>query len=144
MSEQAAVTVATTCWECSTCCGALATLNEGRVTEIAPNTAHPGSAGMFCVKGFRGMTGIADNAQRLLYPLRRVGPRGSGDWQRIGWDEALDEMADRLAAVRTAHGPLAIAGATSGGYFSRSVIHALLLRSLGSPQVSNVSCAVLE
>ena len=125
--------VATTCWECSTCCGALATLADGRVTEVEPNPAHPGSRGMFCVKGFRGMTGIADNAQRLLYPLRRVGPRGSGDWQRIGWDEALDEMADRLAAVRTAHGPLAIAGATSGGYFSRSVIHALLLRSLGSP-----------
>ena len=53
MSEQAAVTIATTCWECSTCCGALATLDDGRVTKIAPNTAHPGSAGMFCVKGFR-------------------------------------------------------------------------------------------
>ena len=133
MTEKPGSTVATTCWECSTCCGALATLNDGRVTDIAPNPAHPGSAGMFCVKGFRGMTGVAEAPGRLLQPLRRVGPRGGGQWQQIGWDAALDEMADRLAAVRASHGPLAIAGATSGGYFSRSVIHALLLRSLGSP-----------
>jgi thiosulfate reductase / polysulfide reductase chain A len=125
--------VATTCWECSTCCGALATVVDGRVTEVAPNPAHPGSKGIFCVKGFRGMTGVAEAPGRLLYPQRRVGARGAGQWQRISWDEALDEMAYRLAAVSAAHGPLAIAGATSGGYFSRSVIHALLLRSMGSP-----------
>ena len=124
---------ATTCWECSTCCGAIVTLEEGRATRVEPNPAHPGSAGMFCVKGFRGMIGITDGAERLLYPQKRVGARGAGRWQTITWDEALDEIAERLAAVRTAHGPLAIAGATSGGYFSRSVIHALLLRSIGSP-----------
>ncbi len=128
-----ATKVATTCWECSTCCGALATVVDGRVTEVAPNPAHPGSKGIFCVKGFRGMTGVADAPGRLLYPQRRVGARGSGQWQRISWDEALDEMAERLATVSAAHGPLAIAGATSGGYFSRSVLHALLLRSLGTP-----------
>ena len=133
MIEPATTTIATTCWECSTCCGALVTLADGRVSEIAPNPAHPGSAGMFCVKGFRGMTGVTESAGRLLHPLRRVGPRGGGQWQAISWDDALDEMADRLTAVRAAYGPLAIAGATSGGYFSRSVIHALLLRSLGSP-----------
>ena len=133
MTKQAASTVATTCWECSTCCGALATLVDGRVTAIAPNTAHPGSAGMFCVKGFRGMTGVTEAPGRLLHPMRRVGPRGGGQWRQISWDAALDEMAERLAALRASHGPLAIAGATSGGYFSRSVIHALLLRSLGSP-----------
>ena len=124
---------ATTCWECSTCCGALAGVVDGRVTEVAPNPAHPGSRGIFCVKGFRGMTGVAEAPGRLLYPQKRVGPRGSGQWQRIGWDEALDEMAERFAGVSKTHGPLSIAGATSGGYFSRSVIHALLLRSMGSP-----------
>ena len=87
------------------------------------------------VHGERGLAaaGVAEAPGRLLYPQRRVGARGSGQWQRVSWDEALDEMAERLAAVSAAHGPLAIAGATSGGYFSRSVIHALLLRSIGSP-----------
>jgi anaerobic selenocysteine-containing dehydrogenase len=54
-------------------------------------------------------------------------------WQRITWDEALDEMANRLAAVRREHGPEAIVGATSGANFSRSLITALLMRSIGSP-----------
>ena len=65
--------------------------------------------------------------------MRRVGARGEGKWARVSWDEALDEMADRLAEVRQTYGPEAIVGATSGAYFSRSVILALTLRSIGSP-----------
>jgi anaerobic selenocysteine-containing dehydrogenase len=65
--------------------------------------------------------------------MRRLGGRGEGKWARISWDEALDEMAERLAAVRQAYGPEAIVAATSGAYFSRSVILALTLRSIGSP-----------
>ena len=133
MNNPTAQIRATTCWECSTCCGALATVTDGRTSAIVPNPAHPGSAGMFCVKGFRGMTGTTDLPARLTTPLRRVGARGADQWQAIGWDAALDEMAERLVVIRSTHGPLAIAGATSGGFFSRSVIHALLLRSLGSP-----------
>ena len=51
--------VPSTCWECSTCCGALLTLEEGRVTDVAPNPQHPASRGAFCIKGIRGMPGIA-------------------------------------------------------------------------------------
>jgi anaerobic selenocysteine-containing dehydrogenase len=50
-----------------------------------------------------------DHPQRLLYPLKRVGPRGSGQFERIGWDEALDTIAERLAATRTEHGAPAVA-----------------------------------
>jgi thiosulfate reductase/polysulfide reductase chain A len=126
-------TYPTTCWECSTCCGALATVRDGRVVDFAPNRDHPYSKGAFCIKGIRGAPGITYGANRLLYPQRRVGARGEGKWARIGWDEALDEMADRLAQVREKYGPEAIVGATSGAYFSRSVILALMLRSIGSP-----------
>jgi anaerobic selenocysteine-containing dehydrogenase len=127
-------TVPTTCWECSTLCGALATVDEaGRVTTFAPNPAHPVSAGAFCVKGIRGLPELTYGPGRILRPLRRVGARGEGRWREVGWDEALDEMADRLAEVRERHGPLAIAGATSGAFFSRSAVFALLLRSIGSP-----------
>jgi anaerobic selenocysteine-containing dehydrogenase len=125
--------VPSTCWECSVCCGALLRVADGRVTEVAPNREHPASRGAFCVKGIRGMPGTAYDPNRLLHPLRRAGARGEGLWRRIGWDEALDEMADRLAAVRSRYGHLAIAGATSGAFFSRSVILALAMRSLGSP-----------
>src|SRR6266853_45827 len=93
-------TYPTTCWECSTCCGA---------------------------------PGITYGTNRLLHPMRRAGARGEGKWARVSWDEALEEMAERLAQVRQKYGPEAIVGATSGAYFSRSLILALTLRSIGSP-----------
>jgi len=122
-----------TCWECSVCCGSLLTVENGRVTDIAPNRDHPYSKGAFCIKGIRGALDVTYGPKRLLHPMRRVGARGSGKWLRISWDGALDEMAARLAAVRAQHGPLAVAGAVSGAFFSRGAIVALLLRSLGSP-----------
>jgi thiosulfate reductase / polysulfide reductase chain A len=134
MTHAASRTVPTTCWECGTCCGAMARTDDaGKVVEVGPNPDHPGTRGAFCVKGIRGMPGLTYSPNRLLYPMRRVGERGAGQWERMTWRAALDEMAERLARVRADHGPLAIAGATSGGYYSRSVLHALLLRSIGTP-----------
>ena len=121
------------CWECNTYCGSLITIRDGQVTKIGPNPDHPGSKGAFCVKGIRAVREWTDNENRLLYPMRRVGARGSGEWERISWDDALDEIADRIAAIRTEYGPMSIAGAVSGGAFSRGAVMALLMRSIGSP-----------
>src|SRR5688572_21008911 len=76
----------TTCWECSTCCGALATVQNGRVVDYAPNPEHPYSKGAFCIKGIRGAPGMTYGTNRLLHPMRRVGARGEGRWARISWD----------------------------------------------------------
>lgn len=65
--------------------------------------------------------------------MRRSGARGSGQWDEISWDDALEEMADRLLAVRAEYGPEAIIGAVSSAFFSRGAMVALLMRSLGSP-----------
>ena len=89
-----------TCWECSVCCGSLVTVADGHVTNVAPNPQHPHSKGAFCVKGIRGAPGLTYGPSRITQPRRRCGPRGSGQWQEISWDEALDEMANRLAEVR--------------------------------------------
>lgn len=133
MTDADTKTVPTTCWECSTLCGALATVRDGRVLEVLPNAAHPTSQGAFCVKGMRGLPESTYGPARIVNPLRRVGPRGSGRFERISWDTALDAMAEGIARVRAEHGPLAIAGAVSGAFFSRGVIVALLMRSIGSP-----------
>jgi anaerobic selenocysteine-containing dehydrogenase len=125
--------VPTTCWECSTHCGALVTLEDGQVTRVAPNPYHPSSHGAFCVKGSRGLPELTDHPDRVLYPMKRAGDRGSGQWARISWDEALDTMADRMLAVRDEHGPLSICGAVSNAFFSRGVMLALLMRAFGSP-----------
>jgi anaerobic selenocysteine-containing dehydrogenase len=65
--------------------------------------------------------------------MRRIGERGSGNWQEISWDEALDEIADRLLEVREEYGPNSIVGAVSSAFFSRGAMVSLLMRSLGSP-----------
>ncbi len=121
------------CWECNTYCGSLVTVRDDKTVKIAPNPDHPGSKGAFCVKGIRAVREWTDNDSRLQFPLRRIGPRGSGNWERISWDAALNEMADRLAETRTKYGAQSIAGAVSGAAFSRGAVMALLLRSIGSP-----------
>lgn len=55
------------------------------------------------------------HADRINYTLKRVGARGEGQWQRIGWDQAMDEIAARLAAIRDRHGPEAVQ--TLGGSY---------------------------
>jgi anaerobic selenocysteine-containing dehydrogenase len=130
--EQAEI-VPSTCWECGTLCGSLMTVEAGVVTKIAPNPAHPASKGAFCVKGMRAIREWTYQDSRLKTPLRRVGPRGSGAFEPVTWDAALDEIADRLATVRREHGARAIAGATNGAFFSRGLMMALLMRSIGSP-----------
>lgn len=88
---------------------------------------------MFCVKGARGLPELTYGAARLTQPMRRVGPRGSGEWEPIDWDTAMQTMAKQFARVRQAHGPLALAGATGGAFFSRGPIMALTMRAMGSP-----------
>jgi thiosulfate reductase / polysulfide reductase chain A len=126
--------VASTCWECSAYCGSLISVNDaGRVTRIMPNPDNPLSQGAFCVKGMRGLPEWTYNPNRLLHPMCRVGPRGSGEWERVSWDAALDQMADRMAQIRTTYGARSLVGAVSGAAFSRGSVMALLMRSLGSP-----------
>lgn len=126
-------TVASTCWECSTHCGAHMTTENGKVTKIVPNAEHPASLGAFCVKGFRGLPELTYHPDRVLHPMRRTAERGEGQWQRISWDEALDEMSGRFIETQTKHGPLSLCGAVSNAHFSRGVSLALLMRAFGTP-----------
>lgn len=133
MNEAAHRIVPSSCWECSAYCGSLLTVSEDRVIKIAPNPASPVSKGGFCVKGIRALPEMTYQDTRLRYPLRRVGPRGSGQWEQVSWESALDEMAARFAQVRREYGPKSLVGAVSGAAFSRGPVMALLMRSLGSP-----------
>jgi thiosulfate reductase/polysulfide reductase chain A len=131
-ADQARI-VPSTCWECGAICGSLLTVKDGKVLKIAPNVAHPASRGAFCVKGIRAAHEWTYQSSRLRTPLKRVGARGTGRWQPISWDSALDEMAEGLTRAKLDHGPFAIAGAVSGAFFSRGLFMALLMRSIGSP-----------
>lgn len=87
------------CQLCSTVCGVIGHVKDGRLIKLEGNPNDPNSRGKLCARGHAGLNHLY-HPERLLYPLRRVGKRGEGKWKRISWDEALDEIAGRLKAVR--------------------------------------------
>ena len=89
----------TTCYMCACRCGIKVHLENGRLRYIEGNRDHPVNRGVLCGKGSAGiMTAISP--ARLTAPLRRTGPRGSGEFEAISWDEAMRIATDRLAAIR--------------------------------------------
>ena len=89
----------TTCYMCACRCGIHVHLKDGRVRYIDGNPDHPVNRGVICGKGAAGLRQHLSPA-RLKAPLRRVGPRGSGQFKEIGWDEAMRLAGDRLSAIR--------------------------------------------
>jgi thiosulfate reductase/polysulfide reductase chain A len=89
--------VPTTCAECGDGCGLLCFVKGARLIAVQGNPDHPGNRGAICLKSFAGINQVYD-PERVLTPLRRDGPRGSGRWIRIGWGEALDLAAMGIAA----------------------------------------------
>lgn len=87
--------VPSVCLNCSTVCGIIGHVIDGKLVKVSGNPEDPNNGKTLCAKGQSGPT-INDYPDRLLYPLRRVGPRGSGLWKRITWDEAYAELAGRI------------------------------------------------
>ncbi|MBA8792897.1 anaerobic selenocysteine-containing dehydrogenase [Friedmanniella endophytica] len=94
--------VPTTCFNCESACGLLAYVDKDdlHVRKFEGNPEHPGSRGRNCAKGPATINQVTD-PDRILYPLKRVGARGEGKWQRVSWDEALDALGDRLRTAIT-------------------------------------------
>lgn len=89
----------TTCYMCACRCGILVHLKDGKVRHIEGNRAHPVNRGVLCAKGSAGIQQHYSPA-RLSQPLRRKGPRGSGEFEPISWEEALKTATEWLAKVR--------------------------------------------
>jgi len=81
--------------DCPDTCALLVTVEDGVATEVKGDPDHPTTAGVLCTKVSR-YTERTYSPDRLLYPMRRVGRKGEGKFERISWDEALDEIAARL------------------------------------------------
>ncbi len=89
----------TTCYMCACRCGINVHLKDGSIRYIEGNRDHPVNKGVLCAKGSAGIMQHYSPA-RLSQPLRRVGPRGSGEFEPISWDEALETATDWLSGVR--------------------------------------------
>ena len=83
----------TTCYMCACRCGIKVYLQNGDIRYIQGNRNHPVNKGILCAKGAAGIMNYKSPA-RLTKPLKRVGPRGSGEFKEIEWEEALDTIAN--------------------------------------------------
>ena len=89
----------TTCYMCACRCGINVHMKAGKVSYIEGNRDHPVNKGVLCAKGSAGIMQHLSPA-RLRAPLKRVGPRGSGEFQEISWDEALALATSWLKPLR--------------------------------------------
>ena len=113
MSEDARRRIPAFCPLCVSRCGCEAVVENGRLVAIEPDPSHPTGKAL-CAKG-RASPELVEAPDRLLYPLRRTRPKGDPDpgWQRITWDEALDETAAALRRIAAESGPEAVAFAVT-------------------------------
>jgi anaerobic selenocysteine-containing dehydrogenase len=94
--------------DCPDTCSLTVEVEGDRIVKVRGSDALPYTGGIICNKVGRYSTEFAHGANRLHWPLRRTGPRGSGRFERVGWDEALDEIHRRVTEVIERFGPQAV------------------------------------
>jgi len=95
--------IRSTCGLCYAGCGVLVHVEKGKPAKIEGDPDSPVNKGVLCTKAFTSLEHLY-HPERLRYPLRRVGDRGEGNWQRISWDEALGILCERLKSTREEFG----------------------------------------
>lgn len=121
------------CGPCHHRCGVLVHLEDGRPVRVAGDPHHPMSYGLQCARG-RLLLDHHNHPGRQNYPKKRVGGRGEGRWQRISWDQALDEIAARLIRQRQLHGPETLAF-SHGTYRTYGWPVKRFMNGFGSPNI---------
>ena len=124
----------TNCHYCGYCCAFLATVEDGRVTDLVPDPSrYPYDERILAgCRRWRMNLDALDGPDRVNYPLRRAGKRGGNEWERVSWDEALDDIAARLRALADEHGPETLASAIGGPHASFWPLHRFM-NLFGSP-----------
>jgi len=123
------------CRGCHGGCVHILTVENGKVVKVRPDPDAPLNMGRGCEKGLTIIEQMY-HPYRLLHPLKRNGPRGSGKWVQISWDEALDSIAGRLSLLRDKYGPECISAITGTG---RHVVPYLwrFTSALGTPNITS-------
>ncbi|MFY9647578.1 MAG: molybdopterin-dependent oxidoreductase [Terriglobales bacterium] len=137
--------------DCPDACGVLITIDDGRATKIQGDPKHPVTRGFLCAKVAKYLDRVY-SPDRVLYPMRRIGPKGPCGagapareaFERISWDEALDEITQKLKSIIAQHGPEAILpysyggtlGTLNGACMDRRFFH-----RLGASQLERTICS---
>src|SRR3954468_9813501 len=136
--------------DCPDACGVLITVDElsGRATKIQGDPAHPVTRGFLCAKVAKYLDRVY-SPDRLLYPMRRVVPKGKQlppeqAFERISWDDALDEIVTRLKSVAAEFGPESILPYSYGGTLgalNNASMDMRFFHRLGASQLDRTICA---
>jgi anaerobic selenocysteine-containing dehydrogenase len=94
--------------DCPDTCSLTVTVEDERIVSIRGSRANPYTAGVLCAKVPEAYPGFVHGEGRLTAPLRRVGAKGQGRFERVSWAQALDLVHERFSAAIAAHGPQAI------------------------------------
>ncbi|MET4807594.1 molybdopterin oxidoreductase family protein [Limibacillus sp. MBR-115] len=119
--------------DCPDTCSLSVTIAENRVTAVRGSNANPYTDGVICNKVTRSYPEFVHGKGRLTQPLKRVGPRGSGRFEPVSWDEALDLVHTGLSKAIAQHGPQSVLpfnyagphGELAGGSMDRRFFHKL-------------------
>lgn len=123
----------TACCLCSHNCGLRVDVKDNRIVAVRADDEHPSTRGYSCNKAYA-ISHYIEHKQRVQFPMKR---RADGSFERIGWDQAITEIAEKLNAIRHAHAPRAIAFAGVGGQGNHSAgLGAIpLMMGIGTPMV---------
>ncbi len=128
--------------DCPDTCAILVTVDNGVATEVKGDPEHPTTAGVLCTKVSRYVERTY-HPDRVLYPMRRVGRKGEGKFERITWGEAIDEIAERLGTI-AARDPQAILPYSYAGTMGLVQGDSMSLRffnKIGASQLDRTICA---
>jgi len=125
--------VKTHCRMCHGGCGVLVYVKDGKAAKIAGDPDCPINHGTLCAKAFASIQ-LAYHPDRLTHPVRRIGPKGSGKWEWISWDEALDTIAEKILQYKDEYGAESIVMGYGTGRENEAVIYRFA-NLLGTPNV---------
>ena len=131
------------CFACSSQAGVLAEVRNGRVVELRGEPDHYLNKGWLCERAYAFIEHLY-HPERLNYPLKRVGERGEGRWERISWDKALDEIAEKLREIKERYGAEAVATTGGTGRGHQETFKKRFMNLFGSPNTANAGqwCAI--
>ena len=128
--------------DCPDTCALLVTVQNGVATEVRGDPDHPTTAGVLCTKVAR-YTERTYHKQRLLYPMKRIGAKGQGQFARISWEEALSTIAERLQEIarRDARAILPYSYAGTMGMVQGESMSMRFFNRLGASLLDRTICA---
>ena len=130
--------------DCPDTCGMIVTVQDGKAIKLRGDPEHPFTKGFLCQKVSHYLDRVY-HRDRLLYPMKRVGPKGSGQFERISWDEAIRTIAERFRAIAASpDGPQAILPYSYAGTMGKLMYASLdrrFFHRLGASLLDRTICA---